>query len=198
VTGRLEGTIGLLRVAAFGPNVAKAVAAEAASLAKSGASSLLVDVRDAATGPYESGLAVARLFVPSGTLAQKEMRGAARQTIAATAGDGSITLPMAVLLNDGTSGAAELFAAAIAGNQRGKLVGERTHGRAAVQKFVRLPDGAAMLVSNGWYLTPSGDPIHEKGLTPSVVVEAPEVEFGTVPSVTDVVLQKGIEVLKGR
>jgi len=199
VTSRMEGgTVGYVRIAAFGPAAAKSVSAEAASLAKAGATSLLVDVRDSATGAYDSGIAVAKLFVRSGTLAQKEMRGAARQTIAATPGDGAITLPMAVLVNDGTSGAAELFAAAIAGNQRGKLVGEHTEGRAAVQKFIRLPDGAAMIVSNGWYLTPGGDPIHEKGLTPAVAVEAPDIEFGTVPPVTDVVLEKGLEVIKNK
>jgi len=196
VTSRLEGGVGYLRIAAFGPGVAKAVASEAASLAKAGASSLIVDIRDTATGPYDSGLAVAKLFVASGTLAQKEVRGAGRQPIAAGAGDGALKLPLAVLVNDGTSGAAEIFAAAVAGNDRGKLVGERTHGRAALQKFVRLPDGAAMIVSNGWYLTPAGDPIHEKGVPPTVALAAPEVEFGAPPPATDVILQKGIEVVK--
>jgi carboxyl-terminal processing protease len=199
VTGRLEGgSVGYVRIAAFGPNAAKAVAAEAASLAKAGASSLLVDVRDTATGAYESGVAVARLFVPSGTLVHKEVRGAARQAVAGSSGDGSIKLPTAVLVNDGTSGAAELFAAAVAGNQRATLVGERTQGRAAVQKYIRLPDGAAMIVSNGWYLTPAGEPIHEKGLAPGVAVAAPEVEFGAAPPATDVILLKGVEVLKVR
>jgi carboxyl-terminal processing protease len=198
VTGRVEGGVGYLRVAAFGPNVAKAVASEAASLAKAGASSLLMDVRDTATGPYESGLAMARLFVGTGTLAHKELRGAARQTVAAAPGDGAIRVPLAVLVSDGTSGAAELFAAAVAGNKRGTLVGERTQGRAALQKTVRLPDGAAMVVSNGWYLTPAGDPIHEKGLAPGVAVAAPDVEFGAAPPAMDPVLQKGLAVLKGK
>jgi carboxyl-terminal processing protease len=196
VTGRLEGRVGYLRVAAFGPAAAKSAASEAAALAKAGATSLLVDVRDTATGPYDSGVAMAKLFVRSGTLVQKEMRGAARQAVTAVPGDGAITLPMAVLVNDGTSGAAEVFAAAIAGNQRGPLVGERTQGRAALQKFVRLPDGAAMVVSNGWYLTPAGEPIHEKGLAPAVAVEAPEIEFGATPPATDVILQKGLDVLR--
>ena len=165
-------------------------------LAKAGATSLLVDVRDTATGAYESGVAVARLFVPSGTIAIKEIRGAGRQPVAAAVGDGAITLPTVLLVNDGTSGAAEVFAAALAGNQRAALVGERTHGRAAVQKFIRLPDGAAMLVSNGWFLTPAGEPIHEKGLVPAVVVEVPEVDFGAQPPATDAILQKGLEKLK--
>ena len=90
----------------------------------------------------------------------RETRGIARETIAARSNDGAISQPVLILIDNGTSGAAELFAAGISGNQRGKLVGERTLGRAALQKFVRLPDGAGMVVSNGWYLTPAGEPIH--------------------------------------
>ena len=55
-----------------------------------------------------------------------------------------------------------------------------------MQKFVRLPDGAAMIVSNGWFLTPAGEPIHEKGLVPEVAVDVPEVDFGAPPPTTDV------------
>jgi carboxyl-terminal processing protease len=199
VTGRMEGAaVGYVRVAAFGPDVAKSVSSKVGELVKAGATALLVDVRDTATGSYESGVAAAKLFVPSGTIAIKAVRGAARQPMAAATGDGAVTQPTVVLVNDGTSGAAEIFAAALAGNQRAALVGERTHGRAALQKFVRLPDGAAMIVSNGWFLTPGGEPIHEKGLVPEVAVEVPEIEFGAAPPATDLILQKGLEKLKAK
>jgi carboxyl-terminal processing protease len=199
VTGRMAGpAVGYVRVAAFGPGVAMNVSSKVSELVKSGATALLVDIRDTATGSYESGVAAAKLFVPRGTIAIKAMRDAARQPVAAAEGDGSITQPTVLLVNDGTSGAAEIFAAALAGNQRAALVGERTHGRAALQKFVRLPDGSAMIISNGWFLTPGGEPIHEKGLVPEVGVEVPEVEFGAPPPATDQVLQKGLEKLKGK
>jgi carboxyl-terminal processing protease len=198
LTSRVErGTVGYIRIPAFGPATAKAVQDRVADLAKRGATSLLIDVRNCATGPQDAGLSLARLFVASGTLAQKEMRDVARQPIAAAPGDGAVTMPVAVLINDGSSGAAELFAAALAGNKRGSLIGERTQGRAAVQKLVRLPDGAAMMISNGWYLTPNGDPIHEKGVVPSMVVDEPQIEFGAAPPTTDVILEKGLEHLKG-
>jgi carboxyl-terminal processing protease len=195
VTSRMQGKAGYIRIASFGPNVARAVATQAAELAKSGATGLVVDVRNSATGELEAGLSVARQFVPSGTLAFKETRGAARQPVTTAAGDGAIKLPVVVLVDNGTSGPAELFAAALSGNQRGTLVGERTVGRAAVQKLVRLPDGSGMLISNAWYLTPSGTPINEKGLTPAVAVDVPDVEFGSAPPATDTVLQKGLETL---
>jgi carboxyl-terminal processing protease len=192
-----DAKTGYLRIAAFGPEAAREVAAKVGELTRGGATSLLIDVRNTATGPYESGIAVARLFVPRGTLGFKQMHKAERQAITAASGDGAIAVPAVVLVDTGTSGAAEIFAAALSGNQRATLVGEHTIGRAAVQLFVPLPDSAAMVISNGWYLTPAGEPIHDKGLTPAVAVDVPDLDFGAPPATVDLILQKAIEQLKG-
>jgi carboxyl-terminal processing protease len=197
VTGRMQDAkTGYVRIAAFGPDAARSVAATVGELTRNGATSLLIDVRNTATGPYESGSAVARLFVPRGTLGFKQMHKAERQATTAAPGDGAITLPVVVLVDTGTSGAAEIFAAALSGNQRATTVGEHTEGRAAVQQFVPLPDGAAMVISNGWFLTPAGDPIHDKGLTPTVAVDVPDLDFGAPPAPVDLIVQKAIETLK--
>ena len=107
--------------------------------------------------------------------------------------DGSIKVPTVVLLDNGTSGAAELFASALLGNHRADLVGERTIGRVAVQKLVKLPDGSGLWISTTRYLTPGGAPLHEKGLEPTVAVESPDVEFGQPAPAGDPALDKAIE-----
>jgi carboxyl-terminal processing protease len=82
------------------------------------------------------------------------------------------------------------------GNQRADLIGEHTIGRAASQKLVRLPDGAGLWLSTTRYLTPSGTPLHEKGLEPTVAVDEPEsTEFGQPAPTTDPILDKAIERL---
>ena len=118
---------------------------QAADLAKGGAKDLIVDVRRTAEGPLENGIAAARAFVKTGTLAIKAGRGKPepREPIAARAGDGAIDLPATVLVTTGTSGRGELFAAALNGNKRAELIGERTLGRAGIQKLVSCPKGAA-------------------------------------------------------
>ena len=64
--------------------------------------------------------------------------------VTASAGDGKVTAPLVMLTTTGTSGAAELFAAALLDNKRATLVGEHTLGRAGAQKLVKLPDGSAL------------------------------------------------------
>jgi carboxyl-terminal processing protease len=193
VTGRVATPgVGYVRIAAIGPKTAEQVKKEVSDLTRGGATKLVLDVRRTSGGTLEDGLAIARLFVAKGTLAMRESKGAERQTIVAAAGDGTVTIPAKLLIDTGTSGAAELFAAALAGNQRAELIGERTIGRAAVQKLIKLPDGSGLWISTTRYLTPAGVSLHEKGLEPAVIVDEPDIEFGQPAPTTDAALDKAI------
>jgi carboxyl-terminal processing protease len=166
------------------------------SLARTGATRYIIDIRGTARGDLDAGTAAARLFVKSGTLSVHEAKGAARETVTAQAGDGAVTAPLLLLTSNGTSGAAEVFAAALDGNKRAELVGERTLGRAARQRLVKLPDNSGLLLSYMRYLGPDAASIHEKGLTPDVEVDQPDVDFGTEPPTEDTTLQKALELIR--
>ena len=199
VRGRVvQQNVGVLRIADFGTGTVDQIKSEVATLTKGGATRLVIDLRSAAFGDVEAGIAAARLFVAKGTLAFRQERGKAKEPVAAAVGDGSITLPVALLTDNGTSGPAELFAAALAGNKRGSLIGERTLGRAARQRLVRLPDGSGLLLTHLFYLTPAEAVINEKGLVPDVAVEQPDVDFGQPLPATDATLDRAIEQLRTR
>ena len=201
VTAKMLGAdAGYLRIPLFTATTAADVDRHAGELAKSGAKSLILDVRHTAEGPIDAGIATARLFVKSGTLtikAGREKTGP-RETMAAKTGDGSITLPVSLLVTAGTSGAAEVFAAALQGNKRAELIGEHTIGRAAVQKLVKLPENRGLWLTYARYLGPSGEPIHGPGLKPAVEVAEPDVEFGAPAPTTDVILNAALERRKAR
>jgi len=194
VTGRIAAPgVGYVRIVTLGPKAAAQLKTQVAQLASAGATKLIVDVRRTSGGVLDDGMAVARLFVGKGTLAMREAKGGQRETIAAASGDGSITLPTILLIDTGTSAAAELFASALNGNQRAELIGGRTIGRAGLQKLIKLPDGSGLWLTTTRYLTPSGTPLHEKGLEPAVAVDEPDVEFGQPAPTTDAILDKALE-----
>jgi len=196
VTSRIAGPgVGYVRIAAIGRETASQVKSNVEDVVKKGAGKVIVDVRRVSSGSIDDGLAIARLFVGKGTLTIRETKNGARDTVTASAGDGAVTIPAVVLIDTGTSGAAEIFASALAGNQRADLIGEHTIGRAASQKLVRLPDGAGLWLSTTRYLTPAGTPLHEKGLEPTVPVDEPDVEFGAPAPTTDPILDKALERL---
>jgi carboxyl-terminal processing protease len=195
VTSRMIGAdVGYLRVASFGGGAPDDLRRQAAGLEKNGAKALVIDIRRTAEGPMENGHAAARALVKTGTLGIKAGREGAtpRETIAARTGDGTINLPVTLLVTTGTAGAAELFAAALDGNSRAELVGERTLGRAGVQKLVKLPESRALWLTYARYLTPAGQPIHGRGLQPDVPVDEPDVEFGAPTPATDPILDAAL------
>lgn len=187
--------VGYLRIAEFGKGTADQIKSEVSSVTKAGARNLILDLRGTAFGDADAGLAAARVFVKTGTLGFRQDRGKEKEAIAASAGDGTIALPVMLLTDNGTSNAAETFAAALWGNKRATILGERTLGRAARQKLVRLPDGSALMLTHLLYLAPGGGAIHEKGLTPDVAVEQPDVDFGQPAPAKDATLEKAIEHL---
>jgi carboxyl-terminal processing protease len=194
-TTKLPSGQTVVRVASFGEGTATALGTVFDGLQKSGVPGAVVDLRGTANGPNEEGIAAARLFVKAGTLAIRAERNQPRTTIAAGSGDGRITVPIVLLVSNGTAGAAEVFAAALNGNKRADLVGEPTAGLAAVQKLVALPEGRGLWMTYARYLTLEGDPIHERGLRPTVAIESPSVAFDEAPPADDVMLAKALERL---
>jgi carboxyl-terminal processing protease len=199
---------GYVRIAAFGADTPKQVKAQVADLSTAGAKRLIVDIRRTAEGPLETGIDTARLFVKSGTLVQIAGRdpnakpndkpadtvppATITETITAKDGDGAIELPVTLLVTTGTSGAAELFAAALTGNKRADMVGEHTLGRAAVQKLVKLPDGRGLWLTYARYVTSTGELIQGRGLTPATAVDEPDVDFGEPKPEKDPILDAAL------
>jgi carboxyl-terminal processing protease len=202
VTGRmLDDEIAYLRIPSFHDGVVEGVRQQVASLSKSGAKSLVVDIRRTAEGSIDNGIAAARLFVKSGTLTQRGSGQKDKETaerIDARAGDGAIELPVLLLVTTGTSGAAEVFAAALDGRDRAELIGERTLGRAGVQKLVKLPENRGLWLTYARYSTPAGQPIHGKGLVPDLAVEENDVEFGAAIPQKDPILDAATARFKAR
>jgi carboxyl-terminal processing protease len=201
VTSRtLASGAGYLRISSFRTGVTQEIRKHAADLTSKGAKALIIDVRRTAEGPYENGIDAARLFVKSGTLTIKAGRekSGVREPVAAKAGDGTIDVPVTLLATTGTAGAAELFVSALDGNNRADIVGERTLGRAGIQKLVKLPEGRGLWLTYARYLRPDGEQIQGRGIHPDVEVDEPTPEFGEPIPDKDVILDAAIERLQKR
>jgi carboxyl-terminal processing protease len=195
LTSRMANpTTGYVRIVDFTKESPARIKQAFDALAKTGATRYVIDLRGAARGDLDDGVAAARLFVRAGILSVKQTK-AGRDVVSAQVADAVITAPVELLVDQGTAAAAEVFASALAGNDRAELVGERTLGRAARQQLVKLPDGSGLLLSSTRYLTPKNEAIHERGLGPDVEVDQPDVEFGATPPAKDDTLDKALERL---
>ena len=193
LTSRMANpTTGYVRIVDFTKESPARIRQAFDALAKSGATRYIIDLRGTARGDLDDGVAAARLFVRAGVLTVKQTK-AGRDVVSAQVADAVISAPVELLVDQGTAAAAEVFASALDGNDRAELVGERTLGRAARQQLVKLPDGSGLLLSSTRYLTPKNEGIHERGLTPDVEVDQPDVEFGGTPPAKDDTLDKALE-----
>lgn len=210
----VEDGIGEIRVDALTKGKSQEIANKIKTLQKDGAKKLIVDLRNCAEGEESEGIATANLFLNHGTITYLQGQKFPREAFNADPSKDITSLPVVVLVNKGTAGAAEIVAAAILENARGDVVGDKTFGEGSVQKVIELPDGSALILSVAKYYSPSGKAIQDAAVTPNLVVadadeDAPlpdddenaappdQVKKPQVPQ-EDEQLQKAVEVLKSR
>lgn len=140
------------------------------AMPKNGTKKVLLDLRDVTSGEPDQAIRLANAFLKSGNIASLSGQKVPKQVFDADPAKFITNAPLAVLINHGTAGPAELVAAAILDNKRGDLVGDRTFGEGAVQKTIELPDGAAVILSIAKYDSPSGKAIQDTAVTPNIVV----------------------------
>src|SRR5437016_10405703 len=139
---------------------------------KQGIHKVILDLRECGRGPVSEAIAIARLFIPSGTLATLRGQTVSTQVFSADPKQVMWRNPVTVPVDRRTSGAAEVLASAIAANHRGDVVGERTFGLASEQKLITLDDGSALILTVANYYNADGKSILEEGVTPTEVVRA--------------------------
>jgi len=209
----LEDGIGEIHVDALTKGKAQEVASKVKALQRTGAKKLILDLRDCASGEESEGIATANLFLNHGTITYLQGQKYPREAFNADPSKAITSLPLVVLVNKGTAGAAEVVAAAVLENARGDVVGDKTFGDGSVQKLIELPDGGALILSIAKYYSPQGKAIQDAAVSPNIAVadttdEGPvpdEDENATpaelqkkTPPERDEQLQKAIDVLKNR
>lgn len=176
--------VGYIKALVLTKGKAQEIANKIKSLQKEGAKKLVLDLRDDSEGDEEEGVAVANLFLNHGMIAYLEGQKVPRVTYNADPQKRITDLPVVVLVNRGTSGAAEIVAAAILDDSRGDVLGDKTFGDGSVQKVIEVPDGSALILSVAKYYTPQGKAIQENGITPNVEVASAD-ETAVIPDDDD-------------
>ncbi|MER3474190.1 MAG: hypothetical protein C4335_09215 [Armatimonadota bacterium] len=192
VTYRLmSGNMGYLRIVQFNAQTPESLKRALAGLGNN-LRGLVIDLRNNPGGQLDSASQVAAMLVKSSALALMETRQGEnkRRQPVPTSGNLRVKAPMVVLVNQGTANVAEALAVLLRDKAGAKLVGERTFGDGLVQTFIPLPDGSAITMTTGKFLTLSGGDFHGKGVYPTVT--AP-----TVPKQGhDLALEKAVSILR--
>jgi carboxyl-terminal processing protease len=193
----IDGNIGYIHLRLIGSNTSDDFAMAMQEIQSSGAKSLILDMRDCVGNSTDSVKAIASWFAPNRTLAKLMGARGKQQTVKIPA----LQVPQGVkaghwrgrtiiLTDEGTSGEAEVLAAALRDNKIASIVGEKTYGDALQQTMYVLKDNSAISVTTGKYLSPLGKDFNVKGLVPDVRVS------DKTEDKTDEQLDRAIEMAK--
>ena len=171
-------TIGYLRITQFSESVPKKIEEALQELKDKEVEGVILDLRNNSGGLVSSGIAVADSFLSEKPIVETKDRNGIKDAIISqknTSFDG----PMVTLVNKGTASASEILAGSLQDNKRSTLMGEQTYGKGLIQSLKSLGEDSGIAITVASYLTPQGNNIQGKGITPDKILDLPEArEYG--------------------
>ncbi len=173
VQSELDGNLGYVKIIEFDANTDEEFSQQVDSLIKKGAKGLIFDVRNNPGGLLESAEHMIDKIVPAGPVVSAKYKDGSIKVLYNSDAN-QINLPMAVITNQNTASAAELFAAALKDYGKAKTVGTVTYGKGTMQQIFDLGDGTALDLSIAYFYPPKSDNFEGKGVQPDIPVQLSE------------------------
>ena len=192
----LEGKTGYIAITEFDTITEEQFNTALAELEAQGMEKLIIDLRNNLGGVLQTVCNMLEQMLPEGLIVYTENKDGERTEYKCD-GKHEFQKPLAVLINENSASASEIFAGAIKDYGIGTLVGTTTYGKGIVQRIVNLDDGTAVKLTIAKYYTPNGNDIHGKGIEPDVEVELNDnlKQKTEIEKEEDNQLQKAIEIL---
>ncbi len=153
----MSDVTGYVKVDRFGQNTYNEFLLALTDLKRQGCTSIVVDLRGNTGGYLGAAIGMINEFLKRGDMiVYTQGKAQKRQEFKADGSGSCQTLRLAVLLDEWSASASEIFAGAIQDNDRGIVIGRRSFGKGLVQTQQSLSDGSALRLTIARYYTPSG------------------------------------------
>lgn len=187
-----EDSIGYIMVSEFDDVTYDQFKEALDDLEAQGMQRLVIDLRGNPGGNLTTVTDMLKILLPEGTIVSTEDKYGNVEEVACD-GKNEFTKPLAVLVNQYSASASEIFAGAVQDYGTGQIVGMTTYGKGVVQQPMDLNDGTYLKLTIAEYYTPSGRSINGEGVTPDVEVE---YEYNADDPQADNQLEKAMEIVR--
>ena len=155
---------------------------------------IILDLRDNPGGLLDKSISIASRMMPKdNVVVLEEDNKGEKNSLYTAGGDKLSSIPTVILINEGSASASEILAGALRDNRELTLIGEKTFGKGSVQQLIDLPGGSSVKITVAKWLTPKGDYIMEKGISPDVEVKMTNDDY---ENKRDPQLDKAMEIIK--
>lgn len=175
----LEDNIGYLKVTSFSDNTTELVEKELSIFDKSNVKKIVIDLRNNGGGTLQSSVELLNLFVTEGPIVYIEYAGGEEDIYESTLKEQKYEI--AVLINEGSASATEIFAGAVKYKNEGKIIGTNSYGKGVVQSLYPLIDGSGVKFTTAEYFSVNKTPVHKIGITPDIMVENEKIDISKYP-----------------
>ena len=187
------GNIAYLRIMQFNENSVPEFRQALSRIEASRANGVIIDLRNNPGGYLDAAVALASEWIKSGIIVSERFSDGRESTHQTEGSHRLAGYKTVVLQNGGSASASEILAGALQDYGAATVVGEKSFGKGSVQDFEQLPDGSALKITVAEWLTPQGNNINEKGITPDVEVKE---DFEKEKVGQDVMIEKALEILQ--
>ena len=199
VTSEIIDGIGYIRIFAFDNDIYKQFRTAYDEIANQGISGLVIDLRNNPGGYVDDTLKILDMFVgEEDVLRLVDKNG--KEKVYSTTDAENINIPLAVIVNQNSASASEIFASIVMDLNRGEVFGTQTYGKGVVQYVLRIKNHGSIDCVAAQYFTPSGVVIQDNGITPTHVIEVDEEYKNNtfIPRDKDAQLQGALEYIKNK
>ena len=186
--------IGYLKIEMFSNNITKQVKKELESLKKKNIDKLVIDVRDNPGGYLTQVTEILSLFMTKKDVIYQLQTKNNKEKVYSTSSKATYSYPVVVLINENSASASEILASAFKETYNAEIVGVNSYGKGTVQKTGDLNNGDTIKYTVQKWLTPKGNWINEKGVTPTKEVKLELKENETLTEDNDNQLKAAIEL----
>ena len=166
-----RGMVGYIAINQFGENTAEETESAVRDMLEKKVDGIILDVRYNGGGYLDRAVEMASLFLPQGKVVSVARKEGEPEHHYVNGRPLDTTIPIVILINEGSASASEILADALHDHERATLIGKTTYGKGTIQEIFELPGGSSLRVTTAKWLTPNGKDLSKEGVDPDIEVD---------------------------
>jgi carboxyl-terminal processing protease len=173
------GKVGYIALHQFGDHSMDEVREALAEFSGQNLKGIIIDLRFNGGGYLDGAVELTSMFLNEGLVVQVEKRGGETEQLKVLGNAAFASVPLAIMINEGSASASEIVAGALQDQGRAKIIGMTSFGKGTVQDVIDLPGGSSLRVTVAHWLTPKGKNLAKEGIEPDIRIDRSAEDFQT-------------------